>query len=328
MKYCYILYVVLLFNCSRNTTTKCNINNHKIDSVYFLTRNIDSSIVHPQALGVFKDYLIIIEPQKQNLIFTVYDNLTFNHVLSAGYKGRSNNEFINPRPDYFHSTDSAFYILDSSIEKEIQIIDKSLVVTNRNPIIITEAINGLIKIGHDNYIMAGLDDAEHKEHLLYNNGDYSTFGKYPNHITDNVYVFNYKLTKGNNNRQILYDFYLYQNLIRTYDFKGNLLQNIEIEDNVNRPICSTFGDMIPVFFSIQSNDEYIATRYNKSQNTNELFASLTTSNHELQLWSWDGNLEKRLIFDKPFNIFTISNNNIIYAINSDTPNTLYYYEIK
>ena len=49
---------------------------------------------------------------------------------------------------------------------------------------------------------------------------------------------------------------------------------------------------------------------------------------ELQLWNWKGELKKRICFDFPFDIYAISEDDILYAVNSGRPDYIYTYDLK
>lgn len=48
---------------------------------------------------------------------------------------------------------------------------------------------------------------------------------------------------------------------------------------------------------------------------------------ELQVWDWDGNLKKRLLFNKIYDEFAVSPNGTLYALNTQEPYKIYTYEM-
>ena len=48
---------------------------------------------------------------------------------------------------------------------------------------------------------------------------------------------------------------------------------------------------------------------------------------ELQLWTWDGELKRRIYFDVPYDIYALSEDNIFYAMNMDKPDVIYTYDL-
>ena len=69
------------------------------------------------SINVWQNYLIIMEPKLKDSIYSIWDRDDFAHLFSCGRKGNGPNELINPRRDYYASTDSSFFILDSDIER-------------------------------------------------------------------------------------------------------------------------------------------------------------------------------------------------------------------
>ena len=121
------------------------------------------------------------------------------------------------------------------------------------------------------------------------------------------------------------DFYLHQNLIRIYDIKGNLLKHIQVIDNACVP--STSVELRPVFHKLKCNSKYIAVLYNNKYSTEEIYSDEKLI-PELQLWNWKGELKKRICFDFPFDIYAISEDDILYAVNSGRPDYIYTYDLK
>lgn len=121
------------------------------------------------------------------------------------------------------------------------------------------------------------------------------------------------------------DFYLHQNLIRIYDIKGNLLKHIQVIDNACVP--STSVELRPVFHELKFNSKYIAVLYNNKYSTEEIYSDEKLI-QELQLWNWKGELKKRICFDFPFDIYAISEDDILYAVNSGRPDYIYTYDLK
>ena len=135
----------------------------------------------------------------------------------------------------------------------------------------------------------------------------------------------YAFAAGDVAHDCICDFYLHQNLIRIYDIKGNLLKHIQVIDNACVP--STSVELRPVFHELKFNSKYIAVLYNNKYSTEEIYSDEKLI-QELQLWNWKGELKKRICFDFPFDIYAISEDDILYAVNSGRPDYIYTYDLK
>ena len=145
-------------------------------------------------------------------------------------------------------------------------------------------------------------------------------------LANNVNVeYMYAFAAGDVAHDCVCDFYLHQNLIRIYDIKGNLLKHIQVIDNACVP--STSVELRPVFHKLKCNSKYIAVLYNNKYSTEEIYSDEKLI-PELQLWNWKGELKKRICFDFPFDIYAISEDDILYAVNSGRPDYIYTYDLK
>lgn len=140
----------------------------EVEQLSFKLYPTDSLLIYPLSINVWQNYLIIMEPKLKDSIYSIWDRDDFAHLFSCGRKGNGPNELINPRRDYYASTDSSFFILDSDIEREVCFEDKTLVIKRNNDITLPDAINQLVRLGDDYYILAGLTNGSTGEHIIYN----------------------------------------------------------------------------------------------------------------------------------------------------------------
>lgn len=316
------LFILCMLSCSQPNSKEIVLSEKPIEYLSFQCYPIDSVLLYPRSLNIYKNYLIVMEPQLSDSIYSLWDKNSKTYVCSFGSKGPGPDELINPRFDYYLSTDSTFFILDSNIEREVCLKDNQLNILRNNPIVIPDAINQLIKIGVDEYITSGFTSGEKGEHILYKNGDYSFFGDYPDKSEEHEdrFKLNYKFSAGHIGKRLLFDFYLHKNLIRIYDFAGNLINDINVKN-------SNFKGVDVSFFKLKSSTSFIAALYNEKYTMSELYSGVTY-NLEFQLWNWNGELERRIVFDKPFDLYAISEDNILYALNSKSPYVMYVYDFK
>lgn len=252
---CGILF--LLCCCDEYKKDSICLQDIEVEQLSFKLYPTDSLLIYPRGINVWRNYLIIMEPKLKDSIYSIWDRDDFAHLFSCGRKGNGPNELINPRYDYYASTDSSFFILDSDIEREVCFEDKTLVIKRNNDITLPDAINQLVRLGDDYYILAGLTNGSTGEHIIYKNGGYSSFGEFPRKSENEERRFftNYKLTAGDVAHDCICDFYLYQNLIRIYDIKGNLLKHIQVIDNACVP--STSVELRPVFHELKFNSNIL-----------------------------------------------------------------------
>lgn len=321
------LFLFLMFSCSKSDVKDVFLSDVPVEYLPFQCYSIDSILLHPGSLNIYQDCLIIMEPQLNDSIYSLWDRKSNAYVCSFGSKGLGPNQLINPRSDYFYSTDSTFFILDSNIEREVYLKNNELYVLSNNPIVIPDAINQMVKIGVDKYITAGLTSGKNGEHILYEKGDYTFFGEYPDLSMEDEERFklNYKFCVGNLDKNLLFDFYLHKNIIRIYDFAGKLIDNININD---ADISYRKADKSEVtFFKLKSNNSFLASLYNTRYSMEELYSGSTYS-LELQLWNWNGELKRRIMFDRPFDLYAISDDDILYALDSNNPYEIFVYDFK
>lgn len=324
MKNFFCIIVCLLFFSSCSDVHKKSIDILEIPLEYakFNIHNIDSTkILNPKGLYCYKDYVIMIEP-KNNPVFSFWNSKNLQYCFSDGFIGNGPNEFINPRSNYFAATDSSFFILDSNIEWEVQTIKNSIQIINKEPIIIPDAINQLIRLTDKKYLMAGNTDGKNNaEHILYdaNIGEYTYFGKYPskNIPNERKFIFDFKYTAGRDDKPYIWDFYENHNLIRQYDLEGKLLQEIQlknIEKRHNSDSKSSDQQNRPFWMIIQTTSKHIYALFYTGETIKNIYSEGAIP--ELQEWDWQGNLIRRILFNKKYDHIAVSENEILYAINT------------
>jgi len=322
-----VMSIATLFSCQNIQKEECDLEKTPIEKQTLTQHNIDSIITYPRSLNVFHDKLLFMQPNASDKLFVVLNKDSLNLLFSGGSKGHTLDEFINLNRNYFSCTDSSFFALDANIEKEITIKNGRLKCIDRTPIIIPDALNQLVKTGIDSYIASGLTNGQEGEHILYKEGEYSFFGEYPEQSLqkEERFKFNFKSTVGRTDKKQIWDFYYYMNLIRSYDTNGNLVKEIKIKDSFERPQKNSAYESQCCYHKISANSHYIVALYSRGYTMSELYKKLNII-LEVQLWSWKGELKRRILFDKPFDLFSISEDNILYAMCSETPNIIYTYD--
>ena len=294
--------------------------------------HLDSGLIYPQSINVFKDKLLIMEPEKAVSKISIYDRDQFDFLFSGIDEGRTKYEVINLRSDYYAYTDTSFYLLDGNIEKEYYLDNNRIKYIGCVPITIPDALNQLRRVDEEKYIASGFTSGRGCEHLLYDHGQLNEFGEYPELYSPDsrTFVLNAKVSAGMEGKEQIWDFYLNHNLVRSYDLYGNLLVEIEIENAAQKTKIIDDQDSEFYFYDAKWNTDYIAVLYNEQYTWLEFYLSGDDAQrqHELQLWTWDGELKHRIRFDKHFDLYALSEDNIFYAMDAEQPDIIYTYDFE
>lgn len=330
-----IINFLLIVSCNQIPQKEINIVEVPIQQAKFRVNNIDSTkILYPGGIYCYKNHVFIIE-KKNNPAFSFWTLDSLRYEFSAGFLGGGPNEFIRPRSNYFAASDSSFFILDSNIEWEVQVIEKGIQVINKEPIIIPDAINQMVHLNNGKYIMAGnTDGRNNSEHFLYDikTGEYTSFGEYPsvNLSNEKKFFFDFKYTAGIAGKPYIWNFYENHNLLRQYSLEGHLLQEVRlagIEKRHNADSKSRKLQNRPYWRIVQATSQHIYTLFYKGETDETIYSEGTIP--ELQVWDWDGNLTRRILFDRKYNLIAVSDTGILYAINTigTFNNQIYSYEM-
>lgn len=338
MKYIYYIALSLSFitGCTHVTQKEVDILKTPVLQAAFCVHDIDSTkVLNPDGIYCYEDYVIIIE-NKNNPAFSFWKSDSLLYKFSAGFIGGGPNEFIHPRSDYFATSDSSFFILDSNMEWEVQLNGNNIQVINKEPIAIPDAINQMVHLNNHKYIMSGNTSGKNNaEHFLYDadTGEYTSFGEYPSNDLSNErkFIFDFKFTAGRNDRTCIWNFYDNHNLIRQYSIEGELLQEVHlsnVKERHNSDAKSRESQNCPYWKIVQTTSKHIYTLFYNGETSETIYSEGAIP--ELQEWDWEGNLTKRIQFDKKYNRFTVSETGMLYAINTiDTfNNQIYSYELQ
>lgn len=326
----YTICVILLASCGGDVQKKCVLDQYPVEQCVLDVHSLDSGLVAPQSVNVFQDKLLIMETQKPVSKLSVFDRNSFGFLCSGIDEGRANNEVIYLRADYYAHTDTSFFVLANNIEKEYAIKDNHIQYLSSTSIDIPDALNQLLRVGTEKYIASGFTSGEGNEHLLYENGQYKGFGEYPEIYADTKnFVLNGKTSAGMVGKDRIWDFYMNHNLIRSYDLDGNLLEEIEIENAAQKTKIANPEDSEFYFYRAKWNADYIAVLYNEKCSWLEFYTPEEAEQriHELQLWTWDGELKRRIRFDRHFDFYTLSEDNVFYAMDAEQPDIVYTYNL-
>lgn len=128
----------------------CKVQKHLIDTV----------LVYPQAINVFKDKLLVFEPRNGNAVLSVFSCKDFEYLFSGIGKGHAKSEVVYMYDNYYACTDTSFFILDMNVEKEYLLKNNKVVYVGSTPLIIPDALNQLIRVDDVTYITAGFTNGK------------------------------------------------------------------------------------------------------------------------------------------------------------------------
>lgn len=317
MKPLYYLPLLFLVGCTAtHKKDVCYLSNTPLDTVQMEQHLLDDNLIFPAGMSSFDKYVVFMEDNNPNGIYHFFSDSTFKFLFSAGEKGHAKDEFICPLHNYFEATDSSFSVLDMNEIREFRIENKKLININKVNIPSYNTINQLVHVAKDEYIMAGDLDGE-AEHIKIHDGNLSEFGVFPEKFERDNWIRNRKLTAGRPDKKYILDFYVYHNRVRMYDSNGNLYKDIIVNDSFERnSLSSDIASLNICFYRICYNSDYIVAVYGNSKN-----------NKEIQIWTWDGLLRKRLFTGQGFTLMCLSEDDTLYAIDSEKPNVLFSYKI-
>jgi hypothetical protein len=101
-----------------------------------------------------------------------------------------------------------------------------------------------------------------------------------------------------------------------------------LDDDEKNVTMQNVDDRNLNYYKAKWNSKYIAVLYNAFFSADEFYKlSKDERKRELQLWTWDGELKRRIYFDVPYDIYALSEDNIFYAMNMDKPDVIYTYDL-
>lgn len=324
----YLLATVFLVGCQKTPNKRICLDSIELLQATFDVHNIDSmKILNPRNIFYFNNYVILMEHNNEP-IFSFWSPDSLTYKFSDGYKGSGPNELIDPYTDYFTKSDSSFYILDSNIEREFKLKGNKIHFINGQALIFPDAINRLVRVDKDVYIMAGLTNGIDKaEHTKCTPDGNRSFGEYPTKgIDDGIqqFFFDTKFTAGKMGEKTIWDFYFYHNLIRQYSIDGELLQEVSLdlkEEHENTVSMLSSDRIIEYWNRVVVEGDYIYVLFHDKEHRSK-------DAPELQKWDWDGNLIARYQLDKYYNHYAISDKGILYAMDVfDHPYEVYTYDL-
>lgn len=297
-----------------------------IEHTLVIDINVDSikinEVHNPFSLYAFKQSLVLInmEPSAGAPLF-IYDKNTLTFAYSVGKFGRGPREFFNCNPYYFNKTDTSFFLNTNVFSETEMLFRNDSIQVGKSKLIFNGPINNLLKINDSLFFFE--NDMAEKEYSIYNANSRKKekeFGDFPvcriayqmKDDRDNIFQ---KSCLINTDSNIIAAFYQNTPLIRFYNSENELMKEIRLK-NIEEEVLTTDE------FYRNKGKLYFSFPYSVGSKIYVLFENETLASgyksfdSELQVWNWNGELEKRYHFKCKFDIFTISDDTrTFYGLN-------------
>ncbi len=328
----YFVCLFFLYSCNVKTPVTY-VDIEKIPLIEVKTDTVKmNEVLRPLSMYPFKEWLILINMDSDTgTPLFIYDTDSLKFCFTAGKSGRGPGEFFYINPYYFYKTDTSFLInTNHFLETEISVYKDSIKV-GKSKVILDSPANNLLKINDSLFFFE--NKMKQFEYSIYNANkkrNEKDFSDFPtskiscqaNDDRDNIYQ---KTCLYQKDKKSIVSFYLNIPLVRIYDDQYKLVKEIKLKNIEESPLTMEefYNDKGNLYFSCPySTDSKIYVLFD-----NETLASTyQSSDSELQVWNWNGELEKRYHFACKFDIFTISDDGqTLYGLNTQEEN---FYFIK
>lgn len=291
-----------------------------------------NEVMQPFSMYPFKQWLLLInvEPHAEFPLF-VYNIESLKFSYATGKFGRGANEFFNINPYYFNKTDSSFFINTNEFWETEMLYDKDSITIGKSSRILNTPANNLLKINDSLFFSE--NRMEKFEYSIYNTKNKTkekSFSDFPtskimyqsNDDRDNIYQ---KTCLYNKEKKSIIAFYQNIPLVRIYDEECKPVKEIKLKNIEDSPLTTKE-------FYQNKGKLYYSFPYSVGSKIYVLFENETldstyrSPDSEIQVWNWNGAIEKRYRLRCKFDLFTISDDGkIFYGLNKREEN---FYFIK
>ncbi|MFC5683652.1 BF3164 family lipoprotein [Flavobacterium sp. MAHUQ-51] len=337
IKITYIMLFFMLFGCGSNNNEEQTIKDISVNKTLVAkTIKISTNMLMPTRIFNTNNKLVIYD-QVKNGMFKVFNLPEMEYQYSFGQIGKGPDEFSFIDANTMKMMNDNLLFLDFHTIKKLKIYNKEIKVSNSNSIRIENSpVNGLNMINDSLYIynLMGIKKNGY-EHQMVNINSKKTikeFGTYPDtniKYTNEFEQFNayYKYSVSNPINNKLAIFYLYLNKMKIYSNKGELLQEINIEDNYREYSPKDKDKNILFRGSCISTSNFIYV-LRIDQPKNEIEKNFDSFKPKIEIWNWEGKLLKKYQLDKPITSFTVSEkDNKLFGISISNSNEIYEYKL-
>lgn len=276
------------------------------------TAELMNEIQSPLAINIFKDWLVFTNSENTaDYPFYFYAESDLSFQFYGGKFGRGPGEIFSYNRHYWECTDSSFMInSDYFFETEFLLKDDSLTIIG-NSTISDRVVNNLLRV-NDSLVIFG-NEKQETEYCLYNVRKCSpvrNFSQYPqtkisyqtmddrNNILQKSSVINREV-------QLMASFYTRIPAIRFYDLNGNLKKEVRLMNIEEKSLSLNdfYNDKEDLYFLLPyATATGIFVLFINEPSDDSYFSKST----ELQMWDWNGNLQKRYNIEEQVDLFCIS----------------------
>lgn len=267
-------------------------------------------------------YLIVTQRRTDNL-FYFFDAADCSFKFSAGKIGMGPNEFSMIDPRFYITTKSGFTILDApNILKEIEVTDSDIEIKSTRTIPVNGITNNLLLLNDSTFCYTNIErDKGFELAISSTNGNTRYISPYPDwvKIDNSQKMFTYLSNNRSNPKSGRFVVcYAYFRKLKIFDANGKLLREITV-DTPDTPEFNQKDRYIAYGSTPFTNEKYIYALSQNRRKSEELNAST-----EIHVFDWNGDPQAKWLFDKPFDIFTISDDGKqLYAINTYDGSKIY-----
>lgn len=332
-----IISFSILFGCGSKNTEGETIKDISVnDTLVAKTVKIATNMLMPTRIFNTENKLVVYDQIKDEM-FKVFNLPEIEYQYSFGHTGKGPDEFSFIDANTMKMMGDNLLFLDFNTVKSLEINDKKIKVINSKTLRIEKSpINGLQMVNDSIYIYNLMsvkkNGAEHQMVNINSKKTIKEFGAYPD--TDIKYnnefeqynaFYKHSVSNPTNNKFAV--FYSYFNKIKIYSKTGELLHEINIEDNY--PEYSPKDIKKNILFRVNpipTSDFIYVLRIDQSKN--EVENNFATFKPKIEVWNWEGKLLAKYLLDKPITAFTISEKeNKLYAVSYIGTNEIYEYEL-
>lgn len=318
---CFIS-ILCIYSCN----VKIPVTYIDIDHTPAIDIQVDSikinEIHNPFSIYSFKQYLVLMnmEPSADAPLF-IYDKDSFTFCYTVGKFGRGPGEFLNCNPYYFNKTDSSFFINANGFFETEMLFQNDSVKIGKSKSILNGPANNLLRINDSLFFFE--NNMAEKEYSIYNVNKRKSekeFSEFPvckinyraEDDRDNIFQKSCLFNKDSNT---IVAFYQNIPLIRFYNSQHQLTKEIKLK-NIEEETLTTdefYQNKGKIYFSFPYS---VGSKIYVLFENETLASGYKSSDSQLQVWNWNGQLEKRYHFKCKFDTFTISDDaGTFYGLN-------------
>jgi hypothetical protein len=297
-----------------------------------------TDIINPrEIINIGESYLLTASNREEGF-FQVFSLPDSEYLYSWGRRGGGPDEFYHTglfEINAFENVISVFH-LDTQMLRYYTVNDSTLVRLGESKLSYenqADVLNNIYRLRDSVYIVDYGDGPEsvNEEHVILKTGQEEpllTFGNYPDtELPGFERYFDFIKTGAVNPSGTRFvASYLYHNLLKIYSDDGELIHEIEVDDNMLPQNYQT-KDSFQLRTIEAVTDNYIyALGWNEQRSV--ISDQIESHINSIEIWDWEGNSHYRAMFDRPIHGFTVSEEHgLIIGYSHTEMNELYRYDL-